>query len=61
MEARIMSTNEGFLRILKKIEKLLKEEKYDELKSQIFTEKMKLNLNEDKASDYIDELIKNLK
>lgn len=56
-----MSTNEGFLRILKKIEKLLKEEKYDELKSYIFTEKMKLNLNEDKASDYIDELIKNLK
>lgn len=56
-----MNTKEEFLKILNKIEKYIKEEKYKELKEYVKAKKFELNIREDdKASDYIDKLIDDL-
>lgn len=56
-----MNTKEEFLKILNKIEKYIKEKKYEELKEYVKVKKFELNIREDdKASDYIDNLLNNL-
>jgi hypothetical protein len=57
-----MSTKEEYLRSLNKIDKFLKEEKYDEARSYIKQKKFEINMREeDQASDYISELINELR
>lgn len=57
-----MSTKEEYLRSLNKIDKFLKEEKYDEARSYIKQKKFEINMREeDKAADYIDKLVNELK
>lgn len=56
-----MNTKEEFLKILNKIEKYIKEENYKELIEYVKVKKLELNVREDdKASDYIDNLLNNL-
>ena len=57
-----MSTKEEYLISLNKIDKFLKEEKYEEAKEFIKSKKFELNMREeDKAADYIDKLVNELK
>ncbi|MCI9039850.1 MAG: hypothetical protein HFJ29_08370 [Clostridia bacterium] len=57
-----MNTKEEYLRSLNTIDKFLKEEKYEEARNYIKQKKFEINMREeDKAADYIDKLVDELK
>lgn len=56
-----MNSKEEFLKILNTIEKYIKEEKYEKLIEYVKVKKLELNIREeDRASEYIDNLLNNL-
>lgn len=57
-----MNMKKEMLNILNQIEKYLSNQQYEELELYIKTQKLQINLSEeDKASNYIDELVSKLK